>query len=327
MSPTSENEPKHEDVDLQSRIKEISDRISLNQSSKRAGEYRAVSSAIGAESPIGVLTELRESQERILSVMREIVLLSEERAKREEQRHKEICTLLLSLGVGGASKASFSSPLYGGAAISPQSSQKNVSFYGSTGLTSGVHVISCIMMHLDSMLTHHPQFRKISATDKTFMDIKDWYSMCSNVVNADKNPKMGLRIPKPSDNDFKSAASIAASPVQGRRPVCDTSHISMLTSQSPELMNTVEWVRGALLRCSGSLSPERQCRFRSIQHPFVNDSSELNVATSAKLTMPRRTRHQEFLDLKSSQRKAYMSLILESSFTSDDAVQRAKGAA
>ena len=43
-------------------------------------------------------------------------------------------------------------------------------------------------------------------------------------------------------------------------------------------MNTVEWIRGALLRCSGSLSPERQCRFSSIQHLFVNDSSELNVS-------------------------------------------------
>lgn len=328
MPPTPEDELKHEeDVDLQSRIKEISDRMSLNSSSKRAGEYRAVSSAIGAESPIGVLTELRESHERMLSLMKEAMLLNEERAKKEERRHKELCTLLIGLGSGGAPKASFSSAMYSGTLSSPQPAQRDVSFYGSTTLVSGVHMISCVMMHLDSILIQHPQFRKIHTTDKTFMDIKDWYSMCTNVVNADKNSKVGLRIPKPSDNDFKSTANIIASPVQGRRPVCDASHVSALTSQSPELMNTVEWVRGALLKCNGSLSPERQCRFRSIQHPFVDDNSELNVAKSAKLTMPRRTRHQEFLDLKSTQKKMYMNLILESSFSSDDAMQRSKGVA
>ena len=159
------------------------------------------------------------------------------------------------------------------------------------------------------------------------MERKDWYSTCSNVINVDENSKAGPRIPKPSDHDFRSAANAVSSPVQGRMPVCDASHIHTLTPQSPELKNTLEWIRGALLRCSGSLSPERHCKFSSIQHLFVNDSSELNVSKSAKLTMPRRTMHQELLDLKSNQMKLYMNLVIQSSFGSNDAIQRAKGVA
>ena len=174
---------------------------------------------------------------------------------------------------------------------------------------------------------HHPQFRKIHATGTIFMEIQDWYRMCSNVINIDKNSKAGARIPKPSDNDFRSAANAVASPIQGRRPVCDASHILTLTFQSPELMNTMEWIRGTLFRCSGSLSPGRQCRFNSFQHHFFNDSSGLNVSKSAMLTMPRRTMHQELLDLESNQRKMYKNLVIESSVRSDDAMQRAEGVA
>ena len=56
MSHTSDSGPKdEEDVVLQSRSREILDKVSLDRSSKRAVEYMAVSPAIGAEGPVGVL--------------------------------------------------------------------------------------------------------------------------------------------------------------------------------------------------------------------------------------------------------------------------------
>jgi len=312
-------------TDLQSRIKEISDRVSLNRSSSKASGYRAASSAIGAETPVGILAELRESQERMIALMKDLVAMGEEKEKREEQRHREMCTILLGLTADGSGKATSTSNAHADDTPQFQAHGKFQSYYGSTMLASGVHVVSCVMMHLDSILVQHPHFRKIQSTDKTFMDIKDWHTICSSLVNADKTSKAGLRVPKPGDNDFKSACRIVASPVQGRRPACDASHIAILMLQSPELMNTVEWVRDAILKCTGCLSPERQCRFRSVRHPFVNEDSELDVARTAKLTMPTRVKHQEILDMKSTQRKAYMNLILEHSCTSDDALQRAKG--
>ena len=311
-------------LDLESRIREVSDRLSLSHSSSKAAGYRTVSSAIGAESPAGILAEIRESNERMIELMKESIAASLEKERRDEQRHKELCTLLLGLSLGSAGKDPATFQTQASGTYSAQSGNKAQSYYGSVALTSGVHAISCIMMHLDYMLTKHPQFRKIESTDKTFMDIKDWHSTCSSVVNADKNSKAGLRIPRPTDNDFKVACKIVASPVEGRRPACDSTHIASLVSQAPELMTTVEWVRQAILRCPGCLSPERHCRFRSITGPFVNDEMELDVAHMTKLTMPTRTRHQEVLDLKMTQRKAYMNLILEHSYTSSDALQRAR---
>jgi hypothetical protein len=316
-----------EEIDLGARIKDISERISLKQSSDKASRQRYVSSAIGAETPVGILSEIRESQERILSVMKDMMLMGEETQKKEEQRHKELCTLLLALGGGMSSTPKISSSFSVNTPVSQTVASKAEYYYGAVALTSGVHVISCVMFHLDMILTQHPYFRKIQNSDKTFMDVKDWHNLCSGVVNADKSSKAGLRIPKPNDMDFRSALNIMASQVQGRRPKSDISHISALMSQTPELMTTVEWVRGALLRCVGCLSPERQCRFRSIQHPFINDSLELSISTKAKLTIPLRSRHQSFLDLKSNQRKLYMNLVLDQSFTPDDALQRAKGTA
>ena len=105
------------------------------------------------------------------------------------------------------------------------------------------------------------------------------------------------------------------------------SHLLNMLSQCSELMNTVEWVRESLRRCPGVLRLERHCRFKSISHPFVNEDSELDVTKAAKLTLPKRTRHQEILDLKSTQTKAYINLILEHSFTSDNASDTAREAA
>ena len=89
MSHTSVSGPKdEEDVGLQSRLREILDKVSLDRSSQRAAEYMAVFSAIGAEGPVGVLTELRGSQERVLSIMREMLLRGKECEKREYSRDK-----------------------------------------------------------------------------------------------------------------------------------------------------------------------------------------------------------------------------------------------
>ena len=70
---------KGEEIDIAARIKDMSDKISLSQSSSSADRHRQVSSSIGSESPIGILSELRESQERILSLMKEMLLVSEEK--------------------------------------------------------------------------------------------------------------------------------------------------------------------------------------------------------------------------------------------------------
>lgn len=320
----SEIKKEQNNADLKSRLQDITERISLKSSAEKANDQRSVSSAIGVESPIGVLSEIRELQGRTVELMKELLLAQEEKEKRDEARHTDLCTLLMGMSMSSPSSSQQSYTAYGQNNTGGGTPRKSHSYYGNTAITSGTHLVSCVLMHLDAMLIRHPQFRKIQNTDKTFMDMKEWYVLCNAVLNADKSAKSGLRMPKPSDEDFKSACRLIASPVEGRRPTCDASSITALLTQSPALMNTVEWTRTALLRCLGCLSPERYCRFKLIKYPFVNDDSELEVEQVEKVKVPKRDRHQEVMDLKITERKEYMRLILEDNFTSGDALNRVK---
>jgi len=313
-----------DEVDLKSRIRDISEKMSLRASVDRASAQRSASSALGVENPVGILAEIRELNERMLDMMKEMAILEEEKEKRNEMRHKEMCTILLGMSSGVVGPTGSGQSAYGQGSPAPQGLQKSQSYYGNTAMITGVHLVSCVMMHIDYMLTRHPKFRKISTSDRTFMDMKEWYVMCSSIINADKTSKAGLRMPKPSDEDFRSACRLVASPVEGRRPNCDPSHLASLIEQSPALINTVEWVRTALLRCPGCLSPERHCRFKSIKYPFVNEQSELNLDMTEKLVMPVRTKHQVICDLKAAEKKEYMRLILELQFSSNDAISRVR---
>ena len=174
------------------------------------------------------------------------------------------------------------------------------------------------------MLLSHPMFKKIQSSDSTFLDLKDWFNPCTSALNADKQSKVGLRVSRPIDEDFMSTVKIVASPVRGRKPVCDASHLTLLLSECPAVMNTVEWTTKALLRCTGTLSPEKTCRFRLFSHPDVNGDSELLVEGTSVLKMPNRWMHQDVSSMKANQRKEYMRLILEESVKPIDAMSASK---
>ena len=218
----------------------------------------------------------------------------------------------------GEPKVALSSP----AAVipNPASRAKAGSFYGSHALTNGTYLIACILTHMDHMLTSHPMFKKIQNSDSTFLDAKDWFNLCTGVLNADKQSKAGLSVPRPADEDFRNAAKIVALPGCGRKPTCDVTHLALLLSDCPAVMNTVEWTRKALLKCTGALSPERTCRFKLFSHPFVNSASELLVESTHTLKLPNRWMHQDVAGMKATPKKEYMRLVLEECIKPVDAI-------
>jgi hypothetical protein len=230
-----------------------------------------------------------------------------------------MCTILLGI----AERERPETYSVGSSATLPQagaSSKSSVYYYGGHAIVNGTYLIGCILMHIDIMLKNHPRFKRIENTDSTHMDVKEWYNLCNYVLNADKRSKAGLRIPKVSDEDFRAAVAVVASPVSGRKPARDASHIVNLLSSCPAIMTTVEWMRSALLRCTGVLSPERTCRFRLIKHPFVNENSELAVEETSILRLPNRWMHQDVMTMKATAKKEYMRLILEDSIKPADAI-------
>jgi hypothetical protein len=302
--------------DLKARIRDITEKISLNSNTHKANLHREVSSSIGSETPLSVLTEIRESQGRAVEELKSISQALVEADKKTEERHREMCTLLL--GLSGMGMAPDASPTGTGAAQPPSGAPKY--YYGSNLIKDGTYLMACILMHIDKILSSHPTFKKIGNTDSTFLDVKDWYVICSSVLNADKSAKAGLRLPKPTDEDFRGAARIVASTVPGRRPECDSAQLALLLTVCGSGMTTVEWMRSATLRCSGVLSPERTCRFRLTEHPFVTEDGELLVKEVVKLQLPVRKIHQEVMAMKVTKRKEYMRLILENSMKPTEAL-------
>lgn len=310
--------------DLRARLKEVSDRISFSRNSEAAEAHRTASSSIGAETPMGVLAEIREGQSRLLDEVKTLIKVHQEVELRAQERHREMCTVLLGIAESSSNGLRTIRHTSSVALRGSEEETRSGSFYGSHSITNGTYLIACILMHMDNMLQSHPKFRKIQSTDSTFLDVKDWYNLCSSALSADKQSKVGLRIPKPTDEDFRNAARMTASPVRGRRPTCDATHLSLLLSSCPAIITTVEWMRSTLLKCTGVLSPERTCRFRLFKHPFVSGASELLVQDAMVLKLPNRWMHQDVLNMKATAKKEYMRLILEESIKPVDAISMTK---
>jgi hypothetical protein len=309
---------------LQDRIREISDNLAYGRSSESANIARKVSSAIGAETPAVLLSDIRDVQCKTLASFKDLAAQLAEMEINTERRHKEICTILLG-AVSGVSSSLASKPELPLRQLhTAATGAKQRYFYGSITISNSSYLIGCILMHLDLISRNHPFFSKIKDTDMTVADVKWWFNVVSTVLNADKYSKSGLRTPKPDDDDFISACQILCSPIQGRRPNRDLSHFINLLSDCSALMNTVEWARQALVKCKGILSPERECRLSRISHPFVTEDQELYLSTDSKLTLPNRSFHARVTLLGGTKRKIYASLILGNSIKPTDAVVKAE---
>lgn len=306
--------------DLRRRLQGVSDKVSLNKNSSSAEAYRSISSSIGTETPLGVLVEIREGQSRLLESLKALNDTHREKEANDQRRHEQMCTILLSIAERGGETHHVTTVGPSTSFSTNQPSQKMCNYYGGYAISSGTYLIACILLHIDNMLQAHPRFKKIQSSDSTHMDVKDWYNVCTTVFNGDKQSKAGLRMPKPGDEDFREAVRMVASPVSGRRPTCDTSHLKLLLSKCPAIMTTVEWMRTAMLKCTGLISPERSCRFRLIKHPFVTEESELSVQESPTLRMPNRWFHQDVVNMKATPRKEYVKLVLQESMRPAEAI-------
>lgn len=296
-----------EEDDLKARILSISKKSQADRDRDSAGRARGIASAIGTETPATVLPDIRDINNNVLRVLEQIRDVQLEAENNAAIRHKELCTLLVGVIDSGSVKGGVQHDNLTHAS----SHTTGKYYYGPTCLNSGVHAISCVMTHLDIMTTEHPAFSKIQNSDSTFMDMKDWHVLVGYVLNANKSAKAGLRVPRPSDEDFKIVCKTLAASAVGRRPKCQPHSIRSLLTECPGIMNTVEWTRRALISCRGVLSPEREHRFSHIVHPFINEDSDLAVVDHVIGKLHSRTYHRTIYELKSHKKKEYMRLILE----------------
>lgn len=84
-----------------------------------------------------------------------------------------MCTLLLGIAERGHITPSNAQSSLSSIIHESPNRAKTGSFYGSNSITNGTYLIACILMHMDTMLSSHPMFKKIKSSDSTFLDVKD----------------------------------------------------------------------------------------------------------------------------------------------------------
>lgn len=319
-----------DDSTLRSRLDDIGKRMNNVRHTEASSQSSAVSKALGTETTLSVLTDTRGLLSDILVSLTEIKEQNEERLRlerertiREDERHNDLCKILLELERQSRTPSVAHSQQLSPIGAPRQRSQEKY-YYGNQTISTGVHAISCIVMHLDSLLINDPRFSSIKSTDAVHMDIKNWYAVCNTVISADKNVRSGLRIPKPSDDDFRTVCRVVASTRETYRPMCDPQSIEELTSSATAVMNTVEWVRNTMVTCVGIVSPERTCRFKNLSYPYINEEKKLNIKVSGKMTMPRKSLHADVSSMSAAHKKAYVSLMLTGGYKPVDAIAIAK---
>lgn len=301
--------------------------IKKEQSSEVTKQANGLASSSKVETNTTLLADIRDQVCKTNEILLRLESLHLERERADEKRHADVCTVLLALTRNhpiqpAETKPSASAPLPSGTARS-----SDVFYYGSTKITNGGLILACILNHIDILANKIPELEALYKADKSYVDMKAWGTLCVATINAGCKDRAGLRIPKPSDDDFKTAAQIVASPVQGRIPKCDSMHISALIAQCPAIMSTVSWLRLSIIQCKGLLSFQRELKLTSLVHPYFDPEGsplldpEFESMVSATVTDDETELYVQIPKLKLNKKKEYITSVLIKGMSPENALK------
>ena len=243
-----------------------------------------VVSAIGTETSLTVLIDIRRLMSELLIATKESTTELQLQRQIDEQRHKET--------LGYLEQISDRIQSVGGRSVSQLVVRPGSSTTGSTNISSGVSfyyrgdeiktvqsVIGCILLHLDNMISR-TLLSDIGEMDTTVMELRDWTAVVRILKDADSSTTAHtgvLKLPKFDATETKHAINIIASPTSGRTTVCKTEHITDMLKSCSGIMGCVDEIRNRALQCPGILSPNRYYRLASISFPYVTNENTLNL--------------------------------------------------
>lgn len=156
--------PSADTGDLKQRIGGLAEGLTRSHINESAERGRGLAAAIGTETSATILPDIRDVGTKCLARLERVEALLEESERNSAVRHRELCTILVGLlNAGGPSSPNTGS--VPSTVSAPAGKEKF--FYGATSLSSGAHVIGCVLMHLDVLLAEHPSFQRIQHTDST----------------------------------------------------------------------------------------------------------------------------------------------------------------
>lgn len=313
--------------DLTAALKtlELSDVLKRCKSS--ADNSRSVASAAGVETPLSVLSDIRkmtaDTNVMLNSLDSKFSAIVELMTEQKNEQRLLLTKLLEHQNTNTRIMQSVEPSEYGTHVISSTGSTNATYYYGQWPVKNAPALLGCILYHLDVLFSSHSSANP-DEVDVSYMEPKAWSSLVSLLIQSIENSKLSLRLPKPTDNDFKRAADIVCSKYSGQSPQISAVHVRSLVGTCSEVMSTVQVIIEYCTKCRAVLSPARLKRLASTHYPFIDDNEELIVdPTRVKIASLPDAMHQEYNALKAEQKKRFIRSVY-SGATAPVALKHAK---
>lgn len=270
------------------QVTEALKRFDRKKDSEDAAEANAealkISSAIGTETPITVLMDIRQCIREQSELLRGLNDKLVEAETCNATRHREILALMcdisdgVKLGTSTGAAHNLSTP----GSLSPAAAVREY-YYGGDKLATKNSVAGCVLMQMFNAAQRHSPDGAPHQADTMPMDLRSWSSLVSIVVEAESNitqVKGKLALPKQSTYESTTASELVSSTTQGRMTVCKLENFKRLQDECPAVSSSVEEIRRRVVACPGLVS-QAKCRVLSrIGYPFVTKDGSFNITDS-----------------------------------------------
>lgn len=269
---------------------------------RRANVLRGTATHIGIETPVTVLSDIRSGLEELVSMMRD-------RMRLEEERHEQLCRIMLTIAKSERREMPGRESTYMGG-LAGQGEKSNY-YCGTVRLSSGNHLIGACVMKLCAVLDRYDQASGDQAADTKSMDVKEWASLSKILLGCDSKhvESTGVIVPpKPSSPDFAIAAGYVSSTVPGRVTTCDVSHIYELCRSCPSVAGCMKAVIDRILLCPGLVTATRHVKLSRLKFPYASD--EATLCTREPCAPPSMATVQGVQAMKHDRRTRYVEKVL-----------------
>lgn len=301
--------------DIQEVLRNFDRKKESEKKSNINTEALNISSAIGTETPMTVLIDIRQC---ICELTDTVKKSNEDAATREErslQRHMELLAYISGINDTLQKQRSEShTSIQRGVSLPIHTKQEQREyFYCGDKLSTKNAVMGCVLMQIYNAVVRQMSETTYHQTDATPMELKHWSTLVTIVAEAESNTTHTngkLTLPKQNSSECITASELVASTVPGRSTSCTLKHLRRLQEECPSIIAAVNEIIERIIACPGLISSSRSKCLNSLSFPLITRDGTLNVSGNNV----QKGATKIVLDIVSSlnvpQRKQYASKVL-----------------
>lgn len=291
------------------------DRRKVNEDvSSAAKSALEAAAAVGTETPMVILTDIRRCIVDLTDVVRRNGEDEAEREIRAERRHQELIATLQQMAAAASNSAATSYRPQSRASVS-NSGDKREFYHHDVTISTGAHVIGVILIQIDNVMQNSGQLPEQGSKDAVILDLKGWSGPVTKVAAVESpntRNRTKVSLPKLSQSETTIALEMVSSTIQGRAQPFNVSRLMDLQQSCPALIGIVEEIRQRLIRCPGIIPEGRRERIGYLRFPYVTKDGDLNVSRVASDYVSAGPLVLDSVPkLKDASKKLYVSEVLE----------------